>query len=84
MFLHLGENTVIPRREIIAIIDVKARKSPITEEFIDIAKDEGFIKDITLDGKAKSFVITTNNIYLSPISCITLKKRTKTSLKHID
>lgn len=75
MFLHLGGNTVVSKREIIAILDIRTEKSPVTGEFMEIARDEGFIKNIALKEKAKSFVITSDQIYISPISCTTLKKR---------
>ncbi|MTI83498.1 MAG: DUF370 domain-containing protein [Firmicutes bacterium] len=75
MFLHLGGSTVVSKREIIAILDVETKKLPITQEFLEIATDEGFIKTIVPKEKAKSFIITNDQIFLSPISCTTLKKR---------
>jgi len=77
MFLHLGGNTVVPSQEIIAILDVETEKLPVTREFLVIAGDEGFIKNIAPKEKAKSFVITNDQIFLSPISYTTLKKRSK-------
>ncbi|MFA4884662.1 MAG: extracellular matrix/biofilm biosynthesis regulator RemA family protein [Desulfotomaculaceae bacterium] len=75
MFLHLGGDVVVSKEDIIAILDVRTRQAPVTKEFIEIARDEGFIKSIYDQEKEKSFVITTRDIYMSPISCITLKKR---------
>ncbi len=75
MFLHLGGDVVVSKEDIIAILDMRTRKAPVTKEFIEIARDEGFIKSIYDQEKEKSFVITTRDIYMSPISCITLKKR---------
>lgn len=74
MFLHLGGDDIIPVKEIIAIIDIETEQSKITNEFISVATEEGFVKDIS-DGKGKSMVITDKTIYLSPISSLTLKKR---------
>lgn len=76
MFLHLGGNVVIPKKDIIAIIDIRTKKAPSTKEFLEIANDEGFIESISDEGKEKSFIITNKEIYISPISCTTLKKRT--------
>lgn len=76
MFLHLGGNVVIPKKDIIAIIDMRTKTTPSTKEFLEIADDEGFIEYISDDGKEKSFIITNKEIYISPISCTTLKKRT--------
>ncbi len=80
MFLHLGGDVVVSKEDIIAILDMRTRQAPITKEFIEIARDEGFIKSIYDQEKEKSFVITTKDIYMSPISCITLKKRAESFL----
>jgi hypothetical protein len=76
MFLHLGGDVMVLKKDIIAILDIKTKQSGATKEFLEIAKDEEFIKKIYQDDeKEKSFVITNKEIYLSPISCNTLKKR---------
>jgi hypothetical protein len=75
MFLHLGGDVMVLKKDIIAILDVKTKQSPATKEFLEIAKDEEFIKKISTDEKEKSFIITNKEIYFSPISCNTLKKR---------
>lgn len=80
MFLHLGGDVVVSKEDIIAILDMRTRQAPVTKEFIEIARDEGFIKSIYDQEKEKSFVITTKDIYMSPISCITLKKRAESFL----
>lgn len=78
MFLHLGENVVIPLNEIIAIFDINSTTSMDTRHFLKIAEEEGFIQRITED-EPKSFILTERNkksiIYLSPISSVTLSKR---------
>lgn len=75
MFLHLGRDVVVLKKDIIAILDVRTAQADATKEFIEIAGDEGFIKNIYEKEKEKSFVVTTKDIYMSPISCSTLKKR---------
>ncbi len=82
MFLHLGGDVVVSKEDIIAILDVRTRQAPITKEFIEIARDEGFIKSIYDQEKEKSFIITTRDIYMSPISCVTLKKRAEIFLDY--
>ncbi|EYE88635.1 hypothetical protein Q428_06655 [Fervidicella metallireducens AeB] len=78
MFLHLGENVVIPLKEVIAIFDINSTTSIDTRQFLKTAEEEGFIKRITKD-EPKSFVVTEREkksiIYLSPISSVTLSKR---------
>ncbi|MBF7081368.1 DUF370 domain-containing protein [Desulfallas sp. Bu1-1] len=75
MFLHLGGDVIVPKKDIIAILDIRSKSSAVTKEFLEIASDEGFIVNISKPGNEKTYVITNNEIYLSPISCTTLKKR---------
>lgn len=81
MFLHLGGDIVVLKKDIIAILDARTKNSAVTREFIDIAKDEGFIQPISNADKEKSLVITSKEIYISPISCTTLKKRSDNILE---
>ncbi len=75
MFIHLGGKTSVASKDVIAIIDMKmAKKAMSTLEFLQIAEDEGFIVDISRDNP-KSFVITNDCVYLTPISSTTLYKR---------
>ena len=79
MFLHIGGDVVIPVRNIIAIFDIESTTiSKDTKEFLTIAEEEGFIESISYD-LPKSFIITETDkkskIYLSPISSVTLQKR---------
>jgi hypothetical protein len=76
LFIHLGGDTVIRSKDVIAILnsDVKD-SSKITKEFLkEQKKDRMTIIEITKD-LIKSVVITKEIIYFSPISSITLKKR---------
>lgn len=80
MFLHLGENVVVPIKDVIGIFDLQtAMYSSDTIAFLRMAEEDGFVERITND-KPKSFVIAEVNkmskIYLSPISSSTLTKRT--------
>lgn len=84
MFLHLGSDKIIPKKEVIAILDYKKGTSAITREFIQIARDEGFVESISDPNKEKSYVITTEKIFISPISCNTLKKRFQEALGEED
>ena len=80
MFLHLGENVVVPIKDIIGIFDLQnAMYSSDTIQFLRLAEEDGFVERIT-DEKPKSFIIAEvdnkSKIYLSPISSTTLTKRT--------
>lgn len=74
MFLHLGANVIIPKKEVIMIIDLKtAAKAEGTKEFIQLMKKEGYV--VVGEGEEKSMVLSTHMNYFSPISSNTLKKR---------
>ena len=80
MFLHLGENVVVPIKDIIGIFDLQnTMYSSDTIQFLRLAEEDGFVERIT-DERPKSFIIAEvdnmRKIYLSPISSTTLTKRT--------
>lgn len=80
MFLHLGENVVVPIKDVIGIFDLQTTMySSDTSAFLRMAEEDGFVQRISKE-KPKSFVIAEVNkmskIYLSPISSSTLTKRT--------
>ena len=80
MFLHLGENVVVPIKDLIGIFDLQSTKySSDTNQFLRLAEEDGFVERITKENP-KSFVIAEvdkkSKIYLSPISSTTLTKRT--------
>jgi len=81
MILHLGGDVVIPLKDVIAIIDLdNSNDSVINKEFLSIAEEEGFIRRIS-DDEPKSFILAEIDkksvIFLSPISSVTLVKRSK-------
>ncbi len=81
MFLHIGGDVVIPIKNVIAIMDIDTTTiSKDTREFLKVAEEEGFVVSISED-LPKSFIITETDkkskIYLSPISSVTLQKRSK-------
>lgn len=56
MFLHLGDGYMIPTRDIVLIGDLeKVNQSEVSQEFMEIATEEGFVIDYS-DGNPKSFV----------------------------
>lgn len=81
MFLHLGENVVVPIKDVIGIFDIETTTySSDTSQFLRMAEEDGFVERITNE-KPKSFVIAEVNkkskVYLSPISSSTLSKRSE-------
>jgi len=76
MFLHLGSDVIVPKTDIVAIIDLQSVSQAVaSKEFLQVAQDEGFVRRIAEEGKEKAFVLTTEFVYLSPISSVTLFKR---------
>lgn len=80
MFLHLGENVVVPIKDIIGIFDLQnSMYGSDTIQFLRLAEEDGFVERITNEAP-KSFIIAEvdkmSKIYLSPISSTTLTKRT--------
>lgn len=80
MFLHLGENVVVPIKDVIGIFDMETSMySSDTIQFLRMAEEDGFVERITCE-KPKSFIIAEvdkkSKVFLSPISSATLGKRT--------
>lgn len=75
MFLHIGNGHLIPLKDVVMIADYQnTRSAKDTQNFLEVANEEGFIKDYS-DDSPKSFVVTNETIYLSLISSNTLAKR---------
>lgn len=81
MFLHLGENIVVPVKDVIGIFDMETSMySSDTIQFLRMAEEDGFVERISHE-KPKSIIIAEvdkkSKVYLSPISSSTLSKRSK-------
>ncbi|NPV92472.1 MAG: DUF370 domain-containing protein [Firmicutes bacterium] len=76
MFLHLGSNTIVSKQDIVVILNLETTKqSPINSEFIRLIQGEGRLQSIAEPGKEKTFVLTSDQGFLSPISAATLARR---------
>lgn len=73
MYIHLGDNHVVPSKEVVLILDRQSSQdSAIVHEFFKKQQD----KIVQLaSNDAKSIIITLDKIYFSPLSSSTLKKR---------
>ncbi|HZH60845.1 MAG TPA: extracellular matrix/biofilm biosynthesis regulator RemA family protein [Metabacillus sp.] len=73
MYIHLGDNYVVPSKEVVMILDRQSsQESSIVNEFFKKQQD----KIVQLaSNDAKSIIITLDKIYFSPLSSSTLKKR---------
>jgi extracellular matrix regulatory protein B len=79
MYLHLGQNTVIPKSSVIGIFDMdNTTSSHITRKFLnELEKSESIIN--VADDIPKTFVLCNEmgktTVYLSQLSSQTLLKR---------
>ena len=81
MYLHLGQNVVVPEKDVIGIFDLdNTTGSHITRRFLSDAESSGRIITVSED-LPKSFILCGNNkenvIYLSQLSSQTLVKRSE-------
>lgn len=73
MYIHIGEDLTIRSRDIIAIVDKQSGDSSLlNEEFLK--RHKGNLNNLA-KGSFKSIIITKDQVYLSPYSSSTLKKR---------
>lgn len=87
MYVHLGGDTVVLQKDIIAIFDLELTSiSKITREFLHIAEEEGFVVNVSED-LPKSYILTESDneskVYISPISAATLLKRANSIIEDI-
>lgn len=73
--MHIGGDTVVSIKDVITIIDHQSVKtSKITKKFLEDERKKKRLVD-TNQEETKSYVITQDVIYCSPISSLTLKRR---------
>ena len=80
MYVHLGGDVIVDRKEVIAIFDFdNTTISSITRQFLKTAEAEDFIETVSMD-IPRSFVVCEHKgrskVYITPISPQTLAKRT--------
>ncbi len=80
MYLHLGQDTVVRTRDIIAIFDLEnASIAKSTKSYLSQAQKNGYVVNVTME-MPKTFVVcqidSKTVVYISQISSATLKKRT--------
>lgn len=82
MYIHLGGDVLLKTDSIVAIIDLEMTKlSQVNQIFLDkVYKNNKKINYISEKGREKTLVITMNDLYFSPISSITLLKRSFTEV----
>lgn len=77
MYIHLGGDMIIRSNKVIAILDKQIKElSQDNRNFFQNHKKKRNIISVS-DDEPMSIVITENEIYFSPISSLTLKRRTE-------
>ncbi len=80
MYLHLGQNEIVPDRRIIGIFDLdKCSYEKRTREYLAAAEESGVVLDVS-GALPKSFVVCDHPyhpqiVYLSQLNTSTLKNR---------
>lgn len=80
MYLHLGEDTVINSKKVLGIFDMDTSTvNKATRDYLEKAEKENKIIYVNFE-LPKSFVVTDDKIYVSPLNTSTLLKRTRTGV----
>ena len=83
MYLHLGQDVVVRSRDIVAIFDIENTSvSKITKEYLTDQEKKHRVINVSSE-LPKSFIVCSEGekeekvvtVYISQISCATLKKR---------
>ena len=79
MLLHLGAERAVPRRHVLAILDLRTADSPDTRMLLRRAREQNALIAVP-EGAPRSAVIAVDGagarrVYLSPISAATLTQR---------
>lgn len=85
MLLHLGQETVVNSKDIVAICDLDTSTvSHRTRDFLSKATKSGKVVNVSLE-LPKSFIIVEKNgkttVYISQLSSSTLVKRAESNVK---
>jgi hypothetical protein len=84
VYLHIGQETVVPLSEIVGIFDIENTTiSKNTRSFLNDIQKRGEVITVS-DDLPKSFVVCVDKqgaqtVYISQISCATLLKRAEMS-----
>ena len=70
----MGSDAMVPIAEVIAILDMRNKKSAAYRQYLADKKGNRSIVDLA-EGDPSSYVLTNKTVYLSNISSLTLKKR---------
>lgn len=80
MYIHLGKDTVVTDSELVGIFDIDyCTTDKRSRKFLNTAEKNGKVVNVSYEELPKSFIVCKKkdkeNIYISPVSPDTLKKR---------
>ena len=75
MYLHLGSDISVHIDDIIGIFDIeKVTVQKYMNDYLSYCQKHGKIYYVSLD-MPKSIIVCTDTVYISNVSCLTLRKR---------
>ena len=75
MYLYLGSDVVIDEKEVLGIFDIeKVTVDRYMKDYLNFWQKKGSIYYVSLD-MPKSIIVADDTVYISNVSCDTLKKR---------
>ena len=82
MYLHLGNDIIVRKKEIVAIFDLdNTSQSALTRRYLEAAEKGGSVVNAAGDELPKSFVVCSRNgvqtVYLSQLNSSTLLRRSE-------
>ena len=81
MYLHLGSDVSVNVNEIIGIFDIeKVTVQKYMNEYLSYCQKNGKIYYVSLD-MPKSIIVCDDVVYISNVSCLTLRKRADELIK---
>lgn len=75
MYIYLGSDVVVPEEEIVGIFDIeRVTVDRYMKDYLNFSQKNGRIYYVSLD-MPKSIIVCREMVYISNVSCDTLKKR---------
>jgi len=78
MFLHIGNSKIVFNEELIGIFNLDSLAGRVNEQLLETASYAA-LYDYSGNDKPKSFIVTGQKVYMSPISPLTLFRRHNSS-----
>ena len=75
MFLHIGNSRVVYLKDIVGIFNLEIKDNQVNNQFLESSIGTKITEQEKENNNA--FVITTQKVFYSPISSLTLQKRTE-------